>query len=246
MRKHLHRLISGIAYGIFMVICIIMSIVPLAFREELPAFTPIEIASTAVFIFDYLARWITADLEAPERKYAFLKYPVQPMAIIDLASILPSFTALGRGFKLLKLVRMLRTLRIFRALKLVRYSRNMQIILNVLRKQRDALITVFMLAFAYIIISALIVFNIEPETFENFYEAIYWATVSLTTMGYGDIYPVTAIGRLVTMLSSILGIAIVALPAGIVTAGYMEEITKEKTEAIEEQEKVLQEKEVSP
>lgn len=235
IREKLYRMISGTPYGIFMVICIILSIVPLAFREELPAFTPIEISSTAIFIFDYLARWITADFETPERKFSFLKYPFQPMAIIDLASLLPSFTTLGRGFKLLKLVRMLRTLRIFRALKLVRYSRNMQIILNVLRKQRDSLIAVLILSTAYILISALLVFNVEPDTFDNFYEAVYWATISLTTMGYGDIYPVTAIGRLVTMLSSVLGIAIVALPAGIVTAGYMEEITKTKTESNENQ-----------
>lgn len=89
---------------------------------------------------------------------------------------------------------------------------------------------VFMLAVAYIVISALVVFNIEPDTFKDFFEAIYWATVSLTTMGYGDIYPVTTIGRTVTIISSLLGIAIVALPAGIVTAGYMEELQNEKQE----------------
>jgi voltage-gated potassium channel len=80
------------------------------------------------------------------------------------------------------------------------------------------------LAGAYILISALVIFNVEPESFETFFDAIYWATVSLTTVGYGDIYPVTTVGRVVTMLSSILGIAIIALPAGIITAGYMKEI----------------------
>ena len=83
------------------------------------------------------------------------------------------------------------------------------------------------LAAAYIVICALIIFNVEPDTFDNFFSAIYWATVSLTTMGYGDIYPVSTIGRVVTMLSSFVGIAIVALPAGIITAGYMDEIKKE-------------------
>lgn len=226
MRNKLYQLIGAMPYGAFMVLCIIASIVPLAFREEYTPFTVIETISTWVFILDYLARWLTADLDAPKRKHPFVLYPFRFMAIIDLVSILPSFTVLARGFKLLKLVRMLRTLRIFRAFKLVRYSRNMQIIVNVFRKQRDSLITVCMLAFAYIIISALIVFNVEPETFDSFYEAVYWATVSLTTMGYGDIYPVTAIGRMFTMLSSLLGIAIVALPAGIVTAGYMAEIAR--------------------
>ena len=72
------------------------------------------------------------------------------------------------------------------------------------------------------------VINVEPDSFRNFFDALYWATVSLTTMGYGDIYPVTTIGRMVTMASSIFGIAIVALPAGIITAGYMDEINSSK------------------
>ena len=82
------------------------------------------------------------------------------------------------------------------------------------------------MAFGYILIAALVIFNVEPQTFDNFFEAIYWACVSLTTMGYGDIYPVTAAGRLVTMVSSFVGIAIVALPSGIITAGYMDEIRR--------------------
>ena len=76
--------------------------------------------------------------------------------------------------------------------------------------------------------SALVIFNVEPDSFSSFFDAVYWATVSLTTVGYGDIYPVSVFGRIITMLSSILGIAIVALPAGIITAGYMTEIQKEE------------------
>lgn len=66
--------------------------------------------------------------------------------------------------------------------------------------------------------------TIVPDSFGNFFDAIYWATVSLTTVGYGDIYPVTVIGRIVTMISSIFGIAIIALPSGIITAGFMDEL----------------------
>lgn len=69
-----------------------------------------------------------------------------------------------------------------------------------------------------------IIFNVELDSFENFFEAVYWATVSLTTMGYGDIYPVTSFGRMITMLSAFVGIDIVALPAVTITAGYMSEI----------------------
>lgn len=147
------------------------------------------------------------------------------MAIIDLLAILSTFSVVASGFKILKLFRLLRTFRVF---KIVRYSKSITVISNVIRKQKEPLLAVCVLAAAYIVICALIIFNVEPDTFDSFFSAIYWATVSLTTMGYGDIYPVSTFGRIVTMLSAFVGIAIVALPAGIITAGYMDEIKKEE------------------
>lgn len=229
MREKVYRLLESAGYSAFMVICILVSLIPLLFHTQIPAFTAIDYATAAAFLFDYLARWLTADLAAPSRKMPFALYPMQPMAVIDLLSILPTVTVLSSTLKLLKLfrlARMLRMFRIFRAFRLARYSRSIRMIAAVFRAQKEALLTVLTLAICYILISALVVFNVEPDTFTDFFEAIYWATVSLTTMGYGDIYPVTAVGRVVTILSSLFGIAIVALPAGIVTAGYMEELEK--------------------
>ncbi len=94
-------------------------------------------------------------------------------------------------------------------------------------ESKEALSAVCTLAIAYIFITALIIFNVEPETFNTFFDAVYWATVSLTTMGYGDLYCVSVAGRVITMVSAIFGIAIVALPAGIITAGYMSAIQKD-------------------
>jgi len=79
-------------------------------------------------------------------------------------------------------------------------------------------------ALGYVFITALIMFQVEPQTFDSFFDSLYWATISLTTVGYGDIYAVTTIGRLFTMLSAFVGIAIVALPEGIITAGYLDEL----------------------
>lgn len=90
------------------------------------------------------------------------------------------------------------------------------------------MVTIAGIAIGYILISALVIINVEPETFNNYFEAVYWATISLTTVGYGDIYPITTLGRVITMISSVLGIAIVALPAGIITAGLMDEMQKRK------------------
>ena len=82
------------------------------------------------------------------------------------------------------------------------------------------------IALTYVLLSALVVFNVEPDTFDSFFDAIYWAVVSLTTVGYGDIYPVSTLGRIVTMVSAVFGMAIIALPAGIITAGFMQELEK--------------------
>lgn len=87
-------------------------------------------------------------------------------------------------------------------------------------------LTVCTMAVSYVLISALVIFNVEPNTFKTFFDAVYWAIVSLTTMKYGSIYPFTSAGRIVTMLSSFVGIAIVVLPYGIITANYMDEVGK--------------------
>ena len=150
------------------------------------------------------------------------------MAVIDLISILPSLTVLNNSFKLFKVIRLLRALKVFRTFKFLRYSRSFDIIMRVFRKQQKVLSAVATMSVAYVLLSALVIYNIEPESFNTFFEAVYWATISLTTVGYGDIYPVTAIGRVVTMISSAFGIAIIALPSGVITAGYLAEISREE------------------
>lgn len=232
MREKIYRVIElsdgdcvSSIYDWFMVVVIVISLIPLTFKGNSHALEVVDLVCASIFIADYLLRLTTADYKYGSRKaVSFLRYPFSFMAIIDLLSILPSLTVVSSTFKLLRLVRMGRALRVLRVVKAARYSKSIRIIVSVFKKSRDPLIAVGTLAIAYILISALIVFNVEPESFETFFDAVYWATVSLTTVGYGDIYPVTAIGRAVTMISSVFGIAVVALPAGIITAGYMSEL----------------------
>jgi voltage-gated potassium channel len=117
-------------------------------------------------------------------------------------------------------------LKVFRIVRIFRYSKSIRTIIDILKSSRKALTAVGSLAIGYIFISALIIFNVEPQTFDSFFDAVYWATVSLTTVGYGDIYPMSHIGRMIAMLSSFFGIAIVALPAGVVTAEYMKSLNE--------------------
>ena len=233
MRKKIFEIIEdnsqgnvlGKAYSLFMIVVIIASVIPLAFKVSPYPFNHINLAATYIFIADYVLRLATADYKLKKGAASFALYPFTPMAIIDLLAILPSFTTVFfHGFRLVKLFRLFRILRVFRSFKLFRYTKSIQIITDVVKAQKGPLLAVTSLAVGYVLISALIVFNVEPTSFSSFFDAVYWATVSLTAVGYGDIYPVTTAGRVVTMISSFVGIAIVALPAGIITAGYMEEI----------------------
>ena len=225
-------------YDVFMMSSIIISLLPLCTKSEAKWTITIDMITVVIFIADYLLRLFTADFKYPELKgAAFIRYPFSFMAIIDLLSIFPSFGVLNPGLKIFKILRLVRTLRVlkslkalktFRALKFFRYSRSVEMIVEVIKSQKEPLITVGGMAVGYILIAALIVFNVEPESFHTFFDAVYWACVSLTTVGYGDIYPVSTAGRIVTMLSSVVGIAIVALPSGIITAGYMDALQNQK------------------
>lgn len=217
-------------YDWLMMIVIIASIVPLAFHTTNFAFEIIDKVTVSIFICDYLVRLLTADFKINKKVFSFFIYPFTPMAIIDLLSILPSISFISSTFKLLKIFRLLRTFKVFRAFKIIRYSKSINLIITVFKNQKRVLSTVGIFAIGYILFSALVIFNVEPESFNTFFDAVYWATVSLTTMGYGDIYPITTIGRMVTMVSSIFGIAIIALPSGILTAGFIEELRKNDKE----------------
>ncbi|MBR4765670.1 MAG: ion transporter [Clostridia bacterium] len=233
-------------YDWFMMAVILLSIIPLAFHSHNKAFDIIDKVTVTIFIIDYILRVFTADLKLNKGAKSFFLYPFTPMAILDLITILPSLTVLSNGFRLLKIFRLLRTFKAFRAFKVIRYSKSINLILDVFKAQSKTLGTVAGIATGYVLFSALLVFNVEPESFNKFFDAIYWATVSLTTVGYGDIYPTSTIGRIVTMISSIFGIAIVALPAGIITAGFMEalnekESNKEKRNEIRDEKTVNKE-----
>ncbi len=232
MRKKIYEIIElssdddkwSSYYDVFMMIVIFVSIIPLAFKEDYIGFEIIEAVTAVIFVFDYLLRLVTADFKLKKGLKSYVLYPFTPMAVIDLLAILPAISMFNEGLKIFKIIRLFRTFRVLRIFKAVRYSRNVQIVLNVFRKQKESLLVVGGIAILYILVSALIILNVEPETFENYFDAVYWATVSLTTMGYGDIYPITVVGRIFTMISSVMGIAVVALPAGIITSGLLEEL----------------------
>ena len=241
MRKRIYEIIDlgkngdriSLAYEILMLIAIVVSIVPLMFVEEYPIFHYIEIVTVSLFIIDYILRWMTADFRQRKGKRSFFIYPFTFWGIVDLLSILPALSLLSKGFKIFRITRLLRVLRL---LKVFRYTDKIHVLGRVIRKEKTVLLTVLGIAVFYVFLTALIMFNAEPQvnpetgvtTFGDFFDALYWATVTLTTVGYGDLTPVTNIGRFVSMLSSLFGVAVIALPSGVITASYLEELRSMK------------------
>lgn len=214
-----------------MIVAIIFGVVPLMFKEQTPFLIVLDNIALVLFIVDYILHWVTADYRDKRNgAWAFVLYPFTLNAIVDLLSILPSFLRVVNPS--VKLFRVSRLLKILRFVKIIRYYEPLQIINSVLKKERRILLAVVGVAVFYVYLTAVIMFNVEYENeidggkpmFTDFYDAFYWAACTLTTVGYGDIYPVSWIGRLIAMVSALVGVAIIALPSGIITAGYMDEL----------------------
>ena len=236
MRKRIYEIIEVAGendlkskiYDSFMLVCIIISVIPLCFKEQNLIFILFDRVTVVVFIVDYILRFITADYKIGKGSVrSRLIYPFTPMAIIDLISILSSINFIPSVIRVFRVIRVNKALK---ALRILRYSKNFNLIKSVIKKESRALGAVCMFAVGYVFVCAMIMFQVEPDSFDTFFDSLYWAVVTLTTVGYGDIYPVSDVGRVISMISSLMGIAIVALPTGIITAGFTNELAKKSEE----------------
>jgi voltage-gated potassium channel len=230
----------GHLYDLFMIVMIFVSIIPLAVKNPGEWMQHLDDVCLIIFIIDYILHLICAPyaMENDDPVHSYLKYPFTPMAIVDLVAILPYFTPLNstlRVVRIIRVIRLSRVFRLFRLAKLVRYSKNTELLSKMWKKSRDSLIIVCIIAAIYILVSALVIFNAEPDSFDTFFEAVYFSVISLATIGFGDVVPVTHLGRLITMLSSFFGLGIIALPSSIITASYMSAIhERDEAERIRE------------
>ncbi len=215
------------------IVCIFLESYKSIKAEYKDLFYTFEAFSIAIFSIEYLIRIWIADLNFPKLSptKARLKYIFSFLGLIDLASILPFY--LPYFFKIdLRVVRILRLLRLLRLLKLNRHSKSLKVIGKVLKNTKsDILVTIFMV-FILLILASTLMYSIEndaqPEAFENIGQALWWAIATLTTVGYGDIYPITGLGKFLSGIIALLGIGIVALPTGIISSAYIEEVQKQK------------------
>ncbi|MCC6160141.1 MAG: ion transporter [Deltaproteobacteria bacterium] len=191
-----------------------------------------EWVSVLAFTIEYLARlWsCTADPRFATPVTGRLRFMFRPMMIVDLVAIVPFFLA---SYGYLRVVRVFRLLRLFRILKVARYSLAVRTMGRVVRaKREELLVAVFVLTMLLVVAAALIYtteHEAQPIAFSSIPDAMWWAVATLTTIGYGDVRPVTAAGKLIASFVAIMGIALFALPAGILASGFMEEMASKKT-----------------
>ncbi len=199
------------------------------------AFAAFELVSVVVFSVEYLLRlWSCTDHPSfGERLRDRARYAVRPMALIDLVAILPAFVSAG-GIDL-RFMRSVRLLRLARALKFARYSSALQTVGAVVRAKRDELaLTVLLAAILLVTAAGGIYFaenDAQPDKFASIPEAMWWAIATLTTVGYGDVYPVTLMGRIFGGLVAVTGVGLFALPAGILAGGFAEELQRRRRPA---------------
>lgn len=196
-------------------------------------FRGIETLSVIIFSVEYLLRiWVSRCMYPTLKPLsARIKYIASGMAIIDLLAILPFYLPLLIPIDL-RVLRTVRLLRLLRILKVNRYTSALTTIGTVLKKKAPQLISAIFVVLILMIIASILMFNLEheaqPEVFQNAFSGLWWATATFTTVGYGDIYPITAVGKLLSALISLLGIGLVAVPTGIISAGFVEVMESEK------------------
>ncbi|PKM62715.1 MAG: Ion transporter [Firmicutes bacterium HGW-Firmicutes-21] len=193
----------------------------------------IEIITVIVFSIEYILRLWTATKKYPDKKpaVALIKHIFSFMALVDLLAILPFYIPflIPIDLRVLRTIRVVRLLRLF---KMNRYTNALVSISEVFKKKASQLLSAMFVVFLLMIVSSILMYNAEneaqPEVFTNAFSGLWWAVATFTTVGYGDIYPITVIGKILSTLIAMLGIALVAVPTGIISAGFIEQIDSNK------------------
>lgn len=229
-------------FDIFISVLIISNVIAVIFgtveniQNKIPFFLiRFEIVSVIIFSVEYILRVWTCT-EDPKYRHWFLgrvKYIFSYLALVDLFAILPFYLPLIKGLDL-RFIRILRIFRIFRLFKLGRYSKALLTVGEVLKERKEELSVTFTIVIVLLILSSSLMFYVEhnsqPDVFPSIPATFWWAVATLTTVGYGDVYPVTILGKILGGVIAILGIGMFALPTGILGAGFVERIKKTKKE----------------
>lgn len=207
------------------VIAVMLETVDWLYAVYAPEFYIFEVVSVAIFSVEYLSR-LWASTEHPQYSHPVwgrLQYAVSPYMLIDLLAILPFMIGLFVDFRFLRALRLLRFLRV---LKLARYSRSLQLFIRAIRLKREELVISSIVGTILLLVSSSLMYFVErsaqPEQFSSIPASLYWGVMTLTTVGYGDVTPVTIVGKALGMIVAITGIGMFALPASLMASGFIE------------------------
>jgi voltage-gated potassium channel len=184
-----------------------------------------------IFVLEYILRlYASGSLDQYKGIAGKLKYVKTPYAIIDLLSILP-YILLNTGFNS-SFIRSLRLLRIFRLFRVKKYAIFIQQMRKITNNLKEELLVLLFYTAVLLVMLSFAIYELEhdaqPEVFTNVFQTMWWSVATLTTVGYGDMYPVTALGKIITAFITIIGIAFVAIPGGMFASEFMSEINKNK------------------
>jgi len=195
-------------------------------------FTVFEYISVAIFSLEYVLR-VWSCVEEPEYKRPVMgriRFALTPLALVDLLAVLPFYLPFLNID--LRVLRMFRIARIMRIAKLGRYSESLQTLLRVLRTKKEQLVSAVFILLILLVVAASVMYYAEhsaqPQAFSSIPAAMWWAVSTLTTVGYGDVYPITTIGKFMGSIIAVLGIGMFALPTGILGAGFVDELQRKK------------------
>jgi voltage-gated potassium channel len=211
------------------VIALMLETIQPLYVKYKPLFDTFDLVSVIIFSVEYVLRVWSCNVENRYRESfkGRIKYMLTPGALIDLMAFFPWYLHNLIGFDP-RFVRILRLLRFFRLFRLTAYTRSAQMIFNVFRSRLRELLLSLLLAVFLIIISSCILYfaehNVEGTQFTSIPATLWWAVVTLTTTGYGDMFPATIVGRALAGVIMLTGVAFLALPAGIITAGFLDEM----------------------
>ncbi|AFS83274.1 ion transporter [Candidatus Nitrosopumilus sediminis] len=195
-------------------------------------FTPFEVFSIIIFTSEYIGRIMVCKLNPKYQnsKLGFIRFVFTPMMLVDLAAILPFFLPFVVADT--RFIRIIRLLRLFRLFKLARYSDPMQTLGHVFKSKAGDLAVAFFILFIVLIFASSLMYHaeheVQPEAFSSIPASMWWGIVTLTTIGYGDVYPVTVPGKLIAAGVAVIGIAVYAIPTGIMASAFTEELRKKK------------------
>ncbi|MDW7691959.1 ion transporter [Flammeovirgaceae bacterium SG7u.111] len=203
-------------------------------------FNAFDVFSVMVFSVEYLVRLRMAWVKGAKGKKikSLFKFVISPLGLVDFLAILPFYLPLiiHADLRFLRTLRLFRLLRIF---KLKRYSKSFNLVLEVFKDKKEDLGVTMFVTLIMLLFSSILMYYVEhdaqPKAFPNIPESLWWAVATLTTVGYGDVYPITPFGKLMSGIIALLGIGIVALPTGILSSAFVDKMRKDELRELEDE-----------